>query len=119
MSDLTIELFLSLENQVWNALVAGDGAADGALLSEDFLGVYPSGFANRSQHTGQLANGPTIAAFEISESQVRVVSETAVLLSYRADYRRTEGDPEVMLISSLWCLRDDRWFNVFSQDTPL
>jgi hypothetical protein len=23
-----------------------------------------------------------------------------------------------MYVSSLWCRRDDRWVNVFSQDTP-
>jgi hypothetical protein len=120
--DLAIEDFLRLETEVWRALVSGDAAADARLLSDDFLGVYPTGFADRSDHIGQLSGGPTVAEFTLSDERLLVLSDSAVLLAYRADYRRApraEGtELETMYVSSLWWRRDGRWVNVFSQDTP-
>jgi hypothetical protein len=123
MSDVDIERFIRLETAVWQALVDGDAAADAQLLTDDFLGVYPSGFADRADHAGQLADGPTVAGFELSEARLLAISDTAVMLSYRADSRpaanATYTEPAAMYVSSLWCLRDGRWLNVFSQDTPV
>ncbi len=111
---------LDLEKQVWTALVEGNAQADRALLSADFLGVYPSGFANRDDHVGQFADAPTMARYELSETQLRVLTSDIVLLSYRADYQRPGSTTwEAMLISSLWERRHDVWVNSFSQDTPL
>src|SRR5262245_28515 len=87
-SELTTDDFIRLETEVWHALVNGDAEADARLLAEDFLGVYPTGFADRSDHVGQLAGGPTVDEFTHSEARLVVVSDTAVLLAYRADYRR-------------------------------
>ncbi len=111
---------LALEKRVWSALVEGDAQADRALLSSDFLGVYPTGFANRDDHVGQFADAPTMARFELSEEKLRVLTPDIVLLSYRADYQRPGASEwEAMLISSLWERRNDKWLNSFSQDTPL
>ncbi len=116
----TLAEFLELEKQVWSALVTGDAHADRALLSADFLGVYPSGFANRDDHVGQFADAPTMAEFKLSEEKLRVLTADVVLLSYRADYLRPGGSGwEAMLISSLWERRHDKWVNSFSQDTPV
>jgi hypothetical protein len=122
VSDLAIEDFIRLETEVWRALVSGDAVADARLLAEDFLGVYPTGFADRSDHVGQLNAGPTVDEFTLSHERLLVLSDSVVLLAYRADYRRApraEGtELETMYVSSLWCRRGGRWVNVFSQDTP-
>lgn len=122
MSDDGIEFFVALETQVWDALVRGDAVADEALLTRDFLGVYTTGFATRAEHTAQLRDGPTMAAYSIADARVITVSETASLLCYRADCRAIRGgvpcDEETMYVSSLWCDVGGRWLNVFSQDTP-
>ncbi|MEX0307488.1 MAG: DUF4440 domain-containing protein [Ruegeria sp.] len=116
----TLDQILSLEKQVWTALVEGNAQADRALLSPDFLGVYPTGFANRDDHVGQFADAPTMAEYELSDTRLRVLSADVVLLSYRADYLRPDASEwEAMLISSLWERRHDVWINSFSQDTPL
>lgn len=116
----TVDAILDLEKQVWAALVSGNAQADRALLSPDFLGVYPSGFANRDDHVGQFADAPTMATFELSEAKLMVLTPDIVLLSYRADYQRLDADRwETMLISSLWERRHEVWVNSFSQDTPL
>ena len=101
------------------ALAAGDPVADRAMLSADFLGVYPTGFADRDEHAGQLSAGPTVASFEIRDPRLREVTNDHVLLSYEAAYQRVATEPaNLMYISSLWSLLDGQWFNVFSQDTP-
>lgn len=119
VTGLTIDKFERLETAMWNSLVAGDGEAADRILSSDYLGVYTTGFSDRDDYIAALANGPTAASFEISQSRLFVLSDTAVLYSYRADFKsQPDGPPEAMYISSLWCLRDGRWVNVFSQDTP-
>lgn len=117
---MEIAELVELEVQVWQALVDGDVEADRRLLSDDFVGVYPTGFSDRADHVDQVRSGPTVQRFELSEPRMFAVSDDAVMLSYRADYERV-GDhtgPEAMYVSSLWCRRDGRWVNTFSQDTP-
>jgi hypothetical protein len=110
---------LAAEEAVWHALRDGDAAADAALLDDAFLGVYPSGFATRSDHAGQLAQGPTIAAFRLEDARVLKLGPDVALLAYRAVFSRP-GDPacETMYVSSLWRRDGDGWRNLFSQDTP-
>lgn len=117
--DAMLPEILALETQVWSALVAGDQAADRALLTEDFLGVYGSGFANRDDHAGAMAAGPTMAGFDLDQAQLRLPGPGLALLSYRARYRRIgRAETEVMYITSLWEKRAGGWVNSFSQDTP-
>ncbi|HEX3090278.1 MAG TPA: nuclear transport factor 2 family protein [Ilumatobacteraceae bacterium] len=122
VSDMDLNAFVDLETSVWDALRRGDAAADARLLADDFLGVYPSGFATRSDHVGQLTHGPTVADFELRDARLMVLSEDDALLSYRADFHRLvdgqSGESETMFVSSLWCRRSGRWVNVFSQDSP-
>ena len=117
---IELDELLALETRVWQALVDGDAAADTQLLSDDFVGLYPSGFAGRDEHVAQLASGPTVRRFELTQARVVVVAESALLLCYRAEYERASDDAvtEAMFVSSLWCRRGDDWVNVFSQDTP-
>lgn len=119
MSDSTVEHFVGLESAVWDALVRGDMAADAACLSDDFLGVYPTGFSDRAEHAGQLENGPTVSAYQIESPVIRTFTPDHVLLSYEARFQRSASDPiETMFVSSVWSRIDGRWINVFSQDTP-
>lgn len=114
-----MEFFVGLETRVWDALVSGDGSADRDLLSEDFLGVYPTGFADRDQHVDALAGGPTMSEYALAEARLTRICDDTVLLSYRAEYSQPglEGRA-TMYISSLWQQREGRWWNTFSQDTP-
>jgi hypothetical protein len=119
---MDLAAFVELETQVWEALRRGDAEADRRLLSEDFLGVYPTGFADRSAHAGELADGPTVADYELHDPRILKVSEDDVLLAYRADWHALvageRGALESMYVSSLWCRRAGAWVNVFSQDCP-
>jgi hypothetical protein len=124
---IDIDELVRLETSVWQALADGDPDADARMLSEDFLGVYPSGFSDRDDHARQLLDGATVERFELHDARTLVVSDSAVMLVYRAVFRRPsaiqespgESTDESMYVSSLWCHRDDGWVNVFSQDTPV
>jgi hypothetical protein len=122
VGQLLLEDFIRLETQVWRALADGDADADGRLLSDDFLGVYPTGFADRKSHVEQLVDGPTVASFALHDARMLAVSESAVILCYRAEFERPTStavsEAQRMYVSSLWCRRDGAWLNVFSQDTP-
>ena len=111
---------LSAETAVWEALRAGDQAADHALLAEDFLGVYPTGFVTREDHVAELDDGPTVAAFTILETRTMVTGEDSALIAYRVRFRAPEGaEPITWMVSSLWRRTSDgSLVNVFSQDTP-
>lgn len=111
---------LALERAVWEALRQGDAAADAALLAEGFVGLYATGFAGRAEHAGQLAQGPTVAAYRLSEARLLALAEEVVLLAYRADYRRVGGaEEEAMYVASVWRLGPEGWRNIFSQDTAV
>jgi hypothetical protein len=116
----TIEEILGLERAVWGALVSGDAGADARLLDADFLGVYPDGFAGRDDHAGQLAGGPSVAEYTLSEARLLRLGEGRVMLCYLARFRRVGADAqEAMYVSSLWVRGPEGWRNLFSQDTPV
>ena len=121
MESYTVEKFLQLEIEVWNALATGDAEEDIRLLADSFLGVYSRGFSDKENHTNQLRNGPTVAHFNLSEARIQVLSEKVVLLSYRADWVRyenaLENSKESMYVTSIWKSSDGTWKNIFSQDT--
>ncbi|TGG91754.1 nuclear transport factor 2 family protein [Natronospirillum operosum] len=113
---------MALETRVWEALRTGNAELDAALLADHFLGVYPSGFATRQEHCGQLSEGPTVAAYELRTPRLTVMRDDLVLFSYLAVWSRLQdGQPQVsekMYVSSIWQRIGDNWLNTFSQDTP-
>lgn len=118
-----LEILVAKETQVWEALVHGDMVADYNSLHADFLGVYPSGFAGRQDHVDQLKGGASIAAYEISQARLLMLSPICHCLSYLARFRRPDSKvEEAMYVSSIWQRQDaqegDDWVNLFSQDTP-
>ncbi len=118
----TLHEILTLETQVWEALKGGDPVLDAKMLSDDFLGVYPSGFSNRQQHCDQLKDGPTVASYELKTPRLIPLGENRVLLSYLAEWSPLKDgkarETARMYISSIWEIIGERWQNTFSQDTP-
>ena len=114
-----VQFFLALEEQVWQAQVSGDAAAEREVLPADFLGVTGGGFADLERHLDELADGPITARYALSQARLLRLGEDAVLLSYRADARAPGAvHEERFYISALWQRREGRWWNTFSQDTP-
>ena len=113
-----IDTILALECRVWEALVAGDPAADGALLEDGFVGLYATGFSDKAGHVAQLAAGPTVARYALSAARLVELAPGVVLLAYRAAFTRAGGtEEEAMYVASVWRAGPEGWRNVFSQDT--
>lgn len=119
---VTIEDIVALEIRVWEALQTGDAQLDAEMLTDDFLGVYPTGFSTKREHCDQLKAGPTVAAYDIRCPRLTVLKEDLVLLSYLAEWTRLKDgqpqEPEQMYISSIWQRFGEEWLSPFSQDTP-
>ena len=114
-----MEILQRCETSIWDALVDGDKDVDDALLHPDFLGVYPDGFAGKTDHVSQLSDGATVERYTLSCFRLLTLGTHHAVLSYRADFLRKERrDFEVMYVSSIWQRVVDGWVNVFSQDTP-
>jgi hypothetical protein len=111
---------IEMEAQIWEALRRGDAKSDAALLTDDFLGVYPSGFWNKTAHCEQMKDGPIIAEYRLTDERLTLLSDNCVLLTYRAYYSwyAKPEKTEQMYISSVWQRMDGAWKNSFSQDTP-
>jgi hypothetical protein len=118
-----LDFVLDLERKVWEALVRGDASADERLLHDDFLGVYATGFGGRSEHVAQLAEGPVVSEFQLSEARLLVLHPDIAILAYRVEFRRPAqpelAPPNRLYISSAWRRFEQGWKNVFSQDTSV
>jgi hypothetical protein len=59
-------------------------------------------------------------SYSIAEARLIEVAADSVMLCYRADHQPVgDAAAESMYISSLWVERDGRWWNTFSQDSPV
>ena len=116
-----INFFISLEKQVWEALKNGDIEADSALLSDDFLGVYESGLSTKEDHLAQLQAGPIVSDYRIKHAQMLLLGPKIVSITYSATVsfvkREAQSTEHLYFITSLWAYRENKWVNIFSQDT--
>ncbi|MDC8770521.1 nuclear transport factor 2 family protein [Roseateles albus] len=115
-----IAFFVALETRVWQALTLGDKQAYLALLAPEFLGVYPSGFASLAKNLSTFEQAPGFApSYALSEARIMDLAPGLVMLSYRAVFQRVaDAQAKVMYVSSLWRRQEDeKWVNVFSQDS--
>lgn len=116
-----INFFIALEKQVWEALKNGDIEADSALLSDDFLGVYESGLSTKEEHLAQLQAGPVVSDYNIKHAQMLQLSPKIVSITYSVTAsfvkREAQSTQYLYFITSLWAYRDNKWINIFSQDT--
>ncbi|MEV5981892.1 nuclear transport factor 2 family protein [Streptomyces sp. NPDC052114] len=79
----------------WRAAeLAGDWAALGDLLTDDFIGVGPKGYLRtRDQWTARHRSGAVrTTAFAIGEAQVRHYGDTAVVLVAQTQRSTNNGD---------------------------
>lgn len=118
-TETLLSLITSYEKQVWQALISGDKTADAALLSNDFVGVYPDGFAKKADHTDQLNQGPTVQSYTLDYLRIMQLGTDHAVLSYRSRFRRVgKTADEIMYVSSIWQREGNIWVNILSQDTP-
>lgn len=80
-----VQFFLALEEQVWQAQVTGDAAAERELLQGDSRRGRRRVQRDSSAISTSWPTGRITESFALSEARLLRVWEDAVLLSYRAD----------------------------------
>ena len=119
MNDRLRDTLLACETSVWEALVSGDASADGTALAEDFLGVYPDGFSGKADHVAQLAAGPSVQRYRLSDVRIVPLGPDHAAIVYCADFVGLgKKEASRMYVTSIWRAEDGRWINIHSQDTP-
>jgi len=78
--ELLAELKLC-EINVWEALVQGNMQGDDKALHEEFLGVYSDGISGKTEHVQQLACGPIVESYELSNLRVLPLGPDHAVLS--------------------------------------
>lgn len=111
-----------LERRGWEVLSTGPSEARsfyGAILADDAQMLFPRGM--RLVGKGEILEtmgGPPWASFEISDTQVVDLSETAQTITYKVVAQRQGADPYRALISSTYAVRSGEWRLVVHQHTP-
>ena len=119
---MSTEYFITLEKQLWQALLSYDMAAFAALLADDVMLVATDG-ARRSkaeylQRLPQFKFGPcSQAGFAVAQ-----LNDDAAVVNYIAEISgssKGEAMQAKLCISSAWAKRGDVWQIVFTQDAAL
>ncbi|HEY3133937.1 MAG TPA: nuclear transport factor 2 family protein [Gemmatimonadaceae bacterium] len=116
MPDGPIEAqLLSLEKQYWQAIMDRDVQAAMRLTDDPCIvtGAQGVGRISQKQFAGMLqAGGWTLHQFDLSDVQVRVLSEDVAILAYKVkEVLTVEGKPLTIEASdsSTWVRRDGNW----------
>jgi hypothetical protein len=113
--------FIDKEKEVWEALKHKDKAADSDLLADEFVGLYNTGFATKSDHAKQMNDRYSIDSYNLQDAKILRLSPQMALLLYKATCKGSGEWEEYCsrpdFVSSLWVERDRHWVNLFSQDT--
>ncbi|MHC4401427.1 MAG: DUF4440 domain-containing protein [Planctomycetota bacterium] len=118
------ELLLSLEQQVWKAVVKKDGTALGELLADNYLEITADG--RRIEKTETVDQSPQVDEIEeyvIDCERVVSLGENNAALSYHltldGSCRGTTITPRERWATSIWSRIDGKWLCCFFQQTPV
>ncbi|MCE7006469.1 nuclear transport factor 2 family protein [Kibdelosporangium philippinense] len=115
------QTLLELEEELWRANREGDGAFYDKMLRADALGVSRYGLYDKDQAVKLInVNDNPFTRSAISDAKVRVVNETAALVTYKVDYTALIDGAEqdfTALATSVYSLEDGEWRVVLHQQS--
>jgi hypothetical protein len=115
------ETAVRLERQAWEALKAKDATTYERLLAEDFVNVGPDGITTKSEEKN-LPDQLTLDDYKWDGLRVVHFTPDVTLVAYKATQKamvRGQPVPTPTWISSLWIKRNEKWLNVFYQETKV
>jgi len=113
-----IDTFINLEKKIWEAFINGNYEQDLRYLDNNFLGVYSSGYSNRTEHAEPLKKSPIAIKYEMSDIKLLHLADNCYLLAYYVEWvRKSNNQTEKMYVSSIWQKVENQWKNTFSQDS--
>lgn len=113
---------LDLEHRGWAALATGGDAAAAfydAVLADEVLMLLPGGLVldDRAAVVDSMRGAPW-SSYELADERVVPLSDSSVVVAYRATARR-DGPPYTALFASTYARRDGTWKLVVHQQTPV
>lgn len=114
---------IALEEAMWTANRAGDGAYYDKVLRDDAMGVSKWGLLDKATAVaGITANHNPYLSTELSQVKVLMINEDAAVVTYRVDVVvLVDGKetPTAAYASTVYAREDGRWVPVFFQHTAL
>lgn len=113
------------DDRVWafeKSLWTGDAAHYRDLIDDDCLMVLPNPpyVMSRERAVEAVANTPRWSQIQISNGQIARPQDGLIVIAYKAEARRDEGDPyEAHCTSTYRRLEHDEWRVVQHQQTPV
>jgi hypothetical protein len=114
------EQIAAKERQELEALKSGNTQEFASLIAEEAVFVDPRGTASKSEVVGHIGDFKLLE-FSMEDIKFVALSETSGVIAYKLTEKGTSHGREftsTAYASSVWVLRDGRWFCVFSQETP-
>ncbi|GLZ80528.1 hypothetical protein Afil01_53350 [Actinorhabdospora filicis] len=114
---------IALEEAMWDANRAGDGAYYDKVLRDDAMGVSKWGLLDKATAVaGISANHNPYLKTDLSQIKVLMVNEDAAVVTYKADVLvlvNGEETPTSAYASTVYARENGTWTPVFFQHTPL
>jgi uncharacterized protein (TIGR02246 family) len=119
----TEKTLLALEDEMWRANRAGDGAFYAHLLRDDALVVSRYGVAGKEQIVPVIdKNDNPYLRTDLSNQRVLRITDDSALVTYEAAVTALVNGAEVsfrVLATSVYAYDGQRWRGVFHQQTAL
>lgn len=116
------EIVLSLEEELWQAVMQKDGATIDRLLAEDYFEITLEG--RRIEKAEIVTTSPQvddIREYHIHCPKILPLETTVILLTYRLTIRGTTNgasiEPKDRWATSIWCCRGEEWTCRFFQQS--
>lgn len=118
------EFVLSLEQQVWKAVMEKDGTALGELFADNYIEITADGRrAGKTEIADQSPQVDEIEAYVIDCERVVSLGEDNAVLSYHltldGSCRGTTIKPRERWATSIWSRTGDKWLCCFFQQSPI
>ena len=110
-----------VERRGWDSLCAGS-AADfyGSMMTDDGVMVLANGMTmDRDDVVQALRGAPTWDRYEIADVRVVPIEPDAAALVYKGTGFRSDGDPVVAMMSSVYRRNGHGWQLALYQQTPI
>jgi hypothetical protein len=109
---------LKLEERFW---LQGGGDPDfwRTHFAEDGVVALPFGLLDKEQTVAAMEQAQPWATVRMDDLRVVPISDTVVLVAYRATGTRTDADDYVAVVGSTYVRREGGWKLLFHQQSPV
>ncbi len=109
----------ALEERLLQSAVRKHASEVAALLADGFREIGSSGQIYGKTEIIEQLRAEECPVWSLADFEVKVLSDTLALATYRAVRESAEGEVAQSLRSSLWERRDGRWQMLFHQGTKI